>query len=68
MVSNIIMEIKFKTHLAGTKQRYFVISLWNNGECVRCATSKSLSYIRKIRENYEARIRALNSPTAFLEA
>lgn len=64
---NIRMSIRFKTHLAGTSQRYFVLSLWHEGKCISTATSTSLSYIRKVKSRYQAKVESFKSQ-AFLQA
>ena len=46
------MTTKVETRLAGTKQQYYVLKVYKNGEIFTVHTSSSLNYIQQIRKRY----------------
>lgn len=59
------MNVEFRTHLSNTPQQYYVVILRaDNGEVLRTATSKSLSYANKRAAQFKARIEAIQRGAA----
>lgn len=59
------MKIKKETYGPKGDQFYTIALIDHDGVVVRCSTSKSLSYIRKIEANYKERIKAIETPGSF---